>query len=198
MTLPASGTITMAQIRAEFGGAGSTALNGYYRGGTLVPNVPANSGIPTSGAISLSNFYNASGATISFSAPTYSFSFTRPSGVQVGVGFEITGTGGVFKLTGTNSIGTSSTNIGSWFTGAGVANGAYSVMFTLSSGTTGGSMFGSDAAIGSWISINPTQVYFWSHAIFSGSATTTGLVQIRRNSDMTIVSSTNISMTVIF
>ncbi len=60
MTLPASGTITLSQIAAEFGGTAPHNLTEYYRGGTYVANTPANSGIPTSGAIKLTDFYGAS------------------------------------------------------------------------------------------------------------------------------------------
>lgn len=59
MTLPASGQLSMSQIAAEFGGSVPHSLSEYYRGGGLVPNTPGNAGIPTSGAISLSNFYGA-------------------------------------------------------------------------------------------------------------------------------------------
>ena len=57
MTLPASGTITLAQIQTEFGGSNPIGLNEYYRNGAYV--TPNNTSVPTSGAITLSNFYNA-------------------------------------------------------------------------------------------------------------------------------------------
>jgi hypothetical protein len=60
MTLPASGTITLAQIQTEFGGTNPIGLNEYYRGGIYVINgLAQNANIPTSGVISLSNFYGA-------------------------------------------------------------------------------------------------------------------------------------------
>lgn len=67
-----SGTISLDNIRRLYGPAtvsgsgvsyGTAAMNNYYRGGTYVPNItsgtPNNSNIPTSGQISLSNFYGA-------------------------------------------------------------------------------------------------------------------------------------------
>lgn len=57
MPLPTSGTITIANIADEFGGTVPHNLSEYYRGGGLVPNISANTSIPTSGTISLSNFY---------------------------------------------------------------------------------------------------------------------------------------------
>jgi hypothetical protein len=80
MTLPASGPLTFAQIQTEFGGTNPIGLNEYYRGGALVPNgPPQNAAIPTSGAISLNQFYGATRAflftaTISGSINNYNLS----------------------------------------------------------------------------------------------------------------------------
>ena len=59
MVLQASGSISMQDIVDEFGGAGSDSISEYYRGGTWVPNISANTGIPLSGTISFSDFYSA-------------------------------------------------------------------------------------------------------------------------------------------
>ena len=55
MALQSSGLITLAQIQAEFGGANPISLSEYYRGGAYTTT--NNTGVPTSGSISLSNFY---------------------------------------------------------------------------------------------------------------------------------------------
>ena len=57
MTLPASGIIKLSDIQTEFGGANPIGLSEYYRGGAYVTS--NNTGVPTSGAISISNFYGA-------------------------------------------------------------------------------------------------------------------------------------------
>jgi len=59
MALPSSGPITLANIQTEFGGANPIGLSEYYRGGAYVPDSTNNTSVPTTGAISLSNFYNA-------------------------------------------------------------------------------------------------------------------------------------------
>lgn len=56
MTLPASGTIYLSQIKAEFGGP-DYALSRYYRGGGYVTT--NNTNVPTSGQISFAQFYGA-------------------------------------------------------------------------------------------------------------------------------------------
>lgn len=61
MAIKTSGSLSFVDIRNEFGGPVPASLGSYYRGGSLVPNGPAeNNNIPTSGAISLSQFYGAS------------------------------------------------------------------------------------------------------------------------------------------
>jgi hypothetical protein len=62
MALPGSGVIGISNLQSEFVPTGSTgnAFSDFYRGGNFVLNGPAaNNSIPTSGTISLSNFYGA-------------------------------------------------------------------------------------------------------------------------------------------
>jgi len=55
----------VADIVGEFGGDAPHSLTEYYRGGDLVPNTTVNqdAGVPTSGAISLTNFLDSSSVT---------------------------------------------------------------------------------------------------------------------------------------
>ena len=50
-------------IVAEFGGSGQHGLTEYYRGGSFVTNSSLNTSIPTSGQISLTDFYGAQAYT---------------------------------------------------------------------------------------------------------------------------------------
>jgi hypothetical protein len=70
MALQSSGLITLAQVQAEFGGSNPISMSEYYRGGAYTTT--NNTGVPTSGSISLSNFYNT----------VKSFSFTISSNTQ--------------------------------------------------------------------------------------------------------------------
>jgi hypothetical protein len=60
------GSLSLSEIQAEFGGSNPIGLNEYYAGGGLVNSgtvgYPSGSAvsIPSSGAISISNFYGAS------------------------------------------------------------------------------------------------------------------------------------------
>ena len=59
MALPTSPPITLRQIAAEFNNTGVVSLSNLYRGGLWVPDIPQNSNVPTSGAISLLDFLGA-------------------------------------------------------------------------------------------------------------------------------------------
>ena len=62
MALPSSGTLSIQDIVDEFGGTAPHSLSEYYRNGAYVGS--NNTGVPTSGTISLSDFYGASAATV--------------------------------------------------------------------------------------------------------------------------------------
>lgn len=57
MTLQSSGQITLGNIATEFGGSAPHSLSEYYRGGANVPNIAQNNSVPTSGQITVGNFY---------------------------------------------------------------------------------------------------------------------------------------------
>ena len=66
----------MNTIAGEFGGTVPHSLSEYYRGGGLVPNAPVNAAIPTSGTISMGNFYGATNRVpISLTISTNSFNY---------------------------------------------------------------------------------------------------------------------------
>ncbi len=57
--LPDSGQLDMDNISGEFGGSPPHSLSEYYRNGGFTTS--NNTSVPTSGAISISNFYNCIG-----------------------------------------------------------------------------------------------------------------------------------------
>lgn len=65
MALPTSGALSLNDIKGEFGGPAAPSLNDYYAGGTYVPSgtTGTNGAVPSSGAISINNFYGTSAAT---------------------------------------------------------------------------------------------------------------------------------------
>lgn len=59
MPLPSSGAISLLEIRDYYNKTGKVSLKELYRGGGVIPDIPENNNIPTSGPIKLSDFYNA-------------------------------------------------------------------------------------------------------------------------------------------
>ena len=85
MTLPASGTLTMDMIRAEFGGSYPIVMSEYYAGGPRV--VAGTTGtygpVPSSGTISFANFYGVQKALdIQFFTPQFNPSDPNELGYQ--------------------------------------------------------------------------------------------------------------------
>lgn len=68
MVLQNSGTIKISEIQSEFGDSSPVSLSEHYRNSGLVPDITLNLGIPTSGTISLSDFYESSVSTFSISS----------------------------------------------------------------------------------------------------------------------------------
>lgn len=68
MTLPTSGPLSLNDIKGEFGGPTSPSLGDYYAGGSYVPagTSGTNGAVPSTGTISISNFYGTSNAIIAF------------------------------------------------------------------------------------------------------------------------------------
>lgn len=60
MAIVSSGAIPLSALQTEFGGSNPVSLSEYYRGGSYTTS--NNTGVPTSGAISLSQFYSTTAA----------------------------------------------------------------------------------------------------------------------------------------
>lgn len=91
MTLQSSGVISLQDIEDEFGGSGSIGLGEYYRGGSIVPDHTGTAGIPTSGAISFSDFYGA--AALILNITTKVFDRATGGGQEAGVRTQISPNG---------------------------------------------------------------------------------------------------------
>ena len=71
MALQGSGAISFDDLRTEYSNTGSIALSEMYRGGSFVLNHSNNGDVPTSGAISLEDFYSQNNT-----APSWSMTLT--------------------------------------------------------------------------------------------------------------------------
>ena len=77
MALQGSGAISFDNLRTEYSNSGSIALGEMYRGGSFVLNHSNNSSVPTSGTISMNNFYSQNNA-----APYANWSTTQTTGIR--------------------------------------------------------------------------------------------------------------------
>ena len=122
MTLPTSGQISLNDVRAEFGSPSSNvSMSQFYRGGSFVIAVTKNNNIPTSGQISMSNFYGGrnKGAYAQFTAGTASTGGKAP---QTFVGIDnanLHGTGNIGSFTSQGLViglggSETSTNLRAW------------------------------------------------------------------------------------
>ena len=67
MPTPSSGPISFLNLQNAFGIGSPAPINQLYRGGTYVPNIIPDNAIPTSGQVSLRDYYSAWGnKTLSF------------------------------------------------------------------------------------------------------------------------------------
>lgn len=155
MTLPASPPITMAQVRAEFGGtAGTTKLSDYVRGGAYVPDTAANSGVPTSVPITLAQLCGASAASATLSTSSISAAGTPPGTVTTAAVYcTASGIGSPtyswVRVSGSTSINattafSSSTTFNSTF---GAGGGSRSAVFKCTVSGTGGPVDSNTATV---------------------------------------------------
>ena len=79
MAIPSSGQISLTDIQAEFGGSNPAGLSEYYKGGTYVDFNDFAPNVPTSGPISLSDFYGAQRVNLICNTYTSDINVTLPS-----------------------------------------------------------------------------------------------------------------------
>lgn len=113
MAIPSSGTISFTTIQTEFGGSNPIGLSEYYAGGGRVPagTSGTNGPVPSSGAISVRNFYGTSAVTVpgaptigtatATGSTTATVSFTQPASNGGSVITSYTATSSPGGITGT-------------------------------------------------------------------------------------------------
>ena len=84
MALPSSGVLTLDDIQTEFGGTNPIDLSDYYRAGGLVPDTAGNAAIPTSGVISVSDFYGSANSIALNFATTFTGTINNGTSITIG------------------------------------------------------------------------------------------------------------------
>lgn len=150
MTLQYSGPITLTDIQAEFGVLIQLAWGEYYKGAGIVTATAGTTNIPSSGAISLSNFYGAYLVTAGSQSFTSSGNFVVPAGISI-LTVTITGSrggaGGNFYAIGDESSGSRVGGSGGFGAQVYQASLAVTAGETLTITVGGGGARGSDSTI---------------------------------------------------
>jgi hypothetical protein len=96
MAIPLTGTISLTDIQAEFGGTNPISLSEYYKGGAYVLTTDYAPNVPTSGVIRLSDFYGArktTVTTVTYTTPGDNI-FVAPATIVGNLIVTMTGAGG--------------------------------------------------------------------------------------------------------
>jgi hypothetical protein len=184
MTLPTSGALSLNDIKGEFGGPTSPSLGDYYAGGTYVPagTSGTNGAVPSTGTISISNFYGTSNVVINFDAQTISGS--RADSAQAG--YWVFGAGGnIGKAYEFVNFG-AATFLEQWITPTTTA-GNYEVYVTVSGDTPTGTL-------NSWVALSGNPA--WSlDAYGSGTFYACDLsFQVRKTGTTTVLDTWTVSL----
>jgi hypothetical protein len=168
MALPASGPLTLANIQTEFGGSNPISLSEYYAGGSLVPagTTGTYGAVPSSGAISIRNFYGTSNVVIAITNQTIFAGVFSPDTAEAG--YRLNSNGKVYR----NQNG-SLTEIETWCTPTSEASN-YEARVTLISGTT------PSGTVGSWVALSSTRDWTIQETVPGDTDTSSIKVEIRR------------------
>lgn len=184
MAIPSSGAISLSTIQTEFGGSNPIGLNEYYAGGA---NVPAGTSgtygaVPSSGTISIRNFYGTSNVVISITdqsifdldaSDAYAYYFLT-SGGQV--------------ASSTQAGGTSPTTLEQWCTPTSQASN-YEARVTVTTGTLSGG-----SGTGTWLALSSTRNWFVNESRSGASTLCIFTVEIRRTGTTTVLDSASITL----
>jgi hypothetical protein len=155
MPMPSSGAISFLDLKNEWGDTNPIAFSDYYRNGTFVDADDYGPNIPSSGAISLNNFYGAYKVDLAavlnnYNAGTYNIELLRSASnlggtafAEVGIRLNSDGTA-AYYYTDTYTAETNFTSF-TWKTGGGVVGDYYAYMYA----PTGDAFDGTSSATGS-------------------------------------------------
>lgn len=184
MALPSSGPLTMADIQTEFGGSNPISLSEYYAGGAYVPAGTSGTygAVPSSGTISIRNFYGTSNVVISITNQ----SITDSDATAAYAYYFLTAGGQVEQST--QAGGASPSNIEQWCTPTSAASN-YEARVTVTSGSlTGGS------STGTWLALSSTRNWYVSESTSGNTKQCIFTVEIRRTGTTTVLDSATITL----
>lgn len=183
MTLPSSGPLTLANIQTEFGGSNPISLSEYYAGGSYVPagTTGTYGAVPSSGTISIRNFYGTSNVVISITDQTIS-----DLDASAAYAYYILTSGGLVQSS-TQGGGTSPTTLETWCTPTSQASN-YEALVTVTSGSLSG------GTSGSWVALSSSRAWYVEEFSSGASNQCIFTVQIRRIGTSTTLDTATITL----
>ena len=144
MAIASSGSLSLDNIQTEFGGSSPIDINEYYAGGSYVPAgcTGTNGAVPSSGTITISNFYGTS-ATLGYVEDLFStYLYTGNGGTQtIANGINLSTYGGlVWRKQRTANVWTA-------WTHHSLSDTAQGVNAALSTSRTTGTSIGGDSFV---------------------------------------------------
>lgn len=184
MTLPTSGPLTLANIQTEFGGSNPISLSEYYAGGAYVPagTSGTNGAVPSSGTISISNFYGTSAVVVNFTTQYIS----DLNYLQAQAGYQIYGSGANIGKDYSFNFG-GQTFIEQWCTPTSQA-GNYEVYVTNSGAALSG------GTLNSWVALSGNPTWFINAFGQGESNVATLSFQVRRTGTSTVLDTWTITL----
>jgi hypothetical protein len=187
MAIPSTGAISLTTVQTEFGGSNPTSLSEYYAGGAYVPAGTSGTygAVPSSGTISLRNFYGTSAVLISITNQNLS-GFTDEPDVSETI-YSIGDTFGQDgKVYGDSTYG-GYVQLEQWCTPTSAASD-YEAFATIVSGSL------ASGQTLTWLSLNATRQWTVSEASSGNSQICTFTVQIRRIGTTTVLDTATITI----
>lgn len=182
MTLPTSGPLSLANIQTEFGGSNPISLSEYYAGGTYVPagTTGTYGAVPSSGAISIRNFYGTSNVVVDFTDLSLAVLAFSPN--DAFCGYQIRTDGYVYAT----DPGPSYAQIEQWISPTSAATG-YEVYATLTSGSlTGGT-------VNTWLPVTFILEWYVQETSLGVEAATLSF-QVRKTGTSTVLDTWTVSL----
>lgn len=184
MAIPSSGAISLSTIQTEFGGANPISLSEYYAGGGLVPAGTSGTygAVPSSGAISIQNFYGTSNVVISITDQ-----YISGSGVSDAYAYYFLTAGGLVRAS-SEAGGINPTTLETWCTPTSQSSN-YEALVTVTSGALSGG-----SGTGTYVALSTTRNWYVEEFTPGGSNFCEFTVQIRRIGTTTVLDTATITL----
>ena len=189
MTLPASGTISLLEIQTEFGGPGNLLSYYVYPSGEYVPDTSTNSAVPSSGPITMQDFYGTQNGSIVIISNIYSTTALDADNAGTQLNFYANGVLQFLSVQGTSATYTNVT--GQWFVGGVGSPSDYQIIATVNSEIFSGS--GSfTGPTGTWINLSTSPGWYVTAPEAHSTANANIHFQIRLTENDEVVGSANL------